>query len=376
MAVTQRDVAAKAGVSKMVVSKVLHSRATTVRVSEATAERVRQVAEELGYRVNVVARNLRTQRSNAIGVLHGLGLNRPRIYHGSSYFAALVDGMIEGAFDHEYAVTICPKLYGSSPIDAMSDGRFDGLVWYSAVFSPASMGILSRSNVPIVLVHSRASDIDSRYPTILCDNDQGIGLALDHLVELGHTKIAFAREDGTRNPETNARIAAFHEHMKGHRLPTTERDILDFSWDVDVSPEEREKRIRITEDQHMRRGFALGTPDAMNSGWERWKSHCYITEGPRHTAVICNDDQLAARLLYLADLYNIRVPDELSVIGFDSTRYCDELRPRLTSVSQPLVEIGKRAIDLLVMRINGEETPPETVIPCGFDVRETTAPAL
>ena len=131
MGVTQRDVAARAGVSPVVVSRVLHNKAASVRVSAATAERVRKAAEELNYRRNASAQNFRLQQTSTIGILHGLGFARPEFDGASRYFAKLMDGMIEGAFEHEYAVTLCPKLHGDNPLDAMGDGRFDGIVWYS-----------------------------------------------------------------------------------------------------------------------------------------------------------------------------------------------------------------------------------------------------
>jgi len=128
MPVTMKDVAARAGVTPTVVSHVLHNRAATVRVSEATAVRVRQAAKDLGYRLNIVARNFRAGQTFMIGVLHGVGFDRSRLGDHSRYLASLFDGIIDGAFEHGYAVTLCPKLLGNHPEDAMADGRFDGLI--------------------------------------------------------------------------------------------------------------------------------------------------------------------------------------------------------------------------------------------------------
>ncbi len=131
MPVTLKDVAELAGVTPAVVSNVLNNRNNSIRVSAATAERVRLTAEKLNYRVNIVARNFRTQQTMTIGVLNGMGLDRPRLTHGPRYFASLMDGIIDGAFASGYSVTLCPQLLGQDPSQGLGDGRFDGLIWYS-----------------------------------------------------------------------------------------------------------------------------------------------------------------------------------------------------------------------------------------------------
>jgi LacI family transcriptional regulator len=333
MAVTQRDVAKKAGVTKIVVSHVLHNRASTVRVSEATAERVRKAAEELGYRCNVWARNFRTQQTNTIGVLHGVGFDRPRFDGGSRYFAQLMDGVVDGAFQHGYSVTLCPKLLGDDPYDAMSDGRFDGLVWYSTSPSELRGKILQGANVPLVVLHTKLADLSGAHSTVSCDNDQGIRLAVEHLISLGHRRIAFLCESAAQVPEFKEREDAYRRSMTHQGLDV---DVVDTHFD----------------------GALLDR---------------FLASKPPHTAVICAYDQLAAEVMSRAADHGIRIPEDLSVVGFDSTAYCNELRPRLTSAKQPLFEMGVRAIEALVREMKGEsDSPVETVVPCGFDVREST----
>lgn len=335
MAVTLRDVATKAGVTPVVVSKVLHNKANGIRVSEATAQRIREAAEELGYRVNIWARNFRTQQTMTIGVLHGAGFPRPLMDRGSRYFASLFDGIIEGAFRHGYSVTMCPKLLGDDPGDGMNDGRFDGLVWYSTSPPPEMKERIVRSKVPMVVLHAHASEFSSRIPTVICDNRQGIGLAYDHLLTLGHHKIGFAFEADLDSNEANERKVSFVNYAK--------------SVGVDAKS------------------------DLIAVDWERNVLREYLAK-PKHTAVICFSDGLAADFIQMGTEAGLKLPDDLSIVGFDSTAYCNELRPELTSVSQPLQKIGESAIEVLVKRINGELIEPmELVLPCGLDVRNSTA---
>src|SRR5471030_1470510 len=172
MPVTLKDVAKLTNVTPSVVSIVLNNRESTVRVSPETAERIRQAAQQLGYRVNMFARNFRDQQTRTTGVLNGRGMSRPTFAKGPRYFATLMDGIVEGAFRMDYSVTLCPKLLGENP-EMGVDGRFDGLVWYSVSSNDENREVLSRFTVPIVVVHAHAADFGNRYPEIIADNRQG-----------------------------------------------------------------------------------------------------------------------------------------------------------------------------------------------------------
>jgi DNA-binding LacI/PurR family transcriptional regulator len=340
MAITLKDVALLAKVTPTVVSHVLHNKASTVRVSSATAERVRIAATELGYRVNVMARNFRERQTKTIGVLNGRGLTRPMFAKGPRYFANLIDGIVQGAFFHGYSVTLCPLLLGDHPEAGLSDGRFDGFIWYSISPSEQILAELAKCSVPLVIIHAHASDFDEKYPTIICDNDHGLGLALDHLVELGHRKIAFAIEGDAMNVESLERLEGFKRHMRRLELPCSEADIVDI----------RSDRMRL---------------------------HQYLSGDLTHSAVIVHADGLAAEYVRLAQEYGHRIPEDLSIVGFDSTDFCEEISPSLTSISQPLFQIGERASARLIQIISeGSTDSLELVLPCGLDIRgSTTSPS-
>ncbi len=334
MPVTQRDVAALANVSPMVVSHVMHQRSTSVRVSPATAERVKAAARELGYRCNIYARNFRTQKTEVIGVVHGMGFERPRFDSGSRYFGALMDGVVEGAFKHGYAVTLCPKLLGTKPEDAMSDGRFDGLVWYSTSPSAENAAMLRGCQSPLVIIHGTEREY-SRYPTVICDNRQGMSLAVEHLYDLGHRSIAFAWDPATTCGETQERQEGFFKHMDRLGMAVGQEAVFAFD-----------------------NGLVRDVTRIVDAGY---------------TAVICHNDDLAASVIKTSTAIGLKLPEDLSIVGFDSSSFCNELRPRLTSVLQPLSRIGELAIDLLVQVIGGHtDAPQHLVVPCSLDVRDST----
>jgi LacI family transcriptional regulator len=332
MPVTLRDVAAKAGVTPTVVSHVLHKRASTVRVSPATAERIRTAAVEMGYRLNIHARNFRTQKTQMIAVVHGMGFARPIFGRESRYFGCLMDGIIESAFAHGYSVTLCPQLLGDNPADAMSDGRFDGLIWYNTIESVQNEMMLERCRVPLVLIHSEREDYDGRFSTVIADNRQGIGLALEHLMSLGHRDIAFGVEGDFPNRESNSRHHHFVAEAAARGIQDAE--VVEFGNHLTISE--------------------------------------YLLNPRSHTAIIAYNEGLASWIVNHARDLGVSIPDDLSVVGFDSTPFCDELRPRLTSISQPLDTLGQLAVDALIRRIDAPDEPcTHLVLPCGLDIRDS-----
>lgn len=332
VAVTLRDVAAKAGVSPIVVSRVLHNKALSIRVTEATAERVRMAAKELGYRKNEAAVNFRTGQTFTIGLLHRVGTTMPRLDGTTRYFPAMLDGIVQGAFDNGYSVTLCPRLFASSSEVGTSDGRFDGLIVYDMEMSDAGFNALQASTFPVVLLHRMGRDFDYKSPSVICDNQEGINLAMGHLLDLGHRKIAFAQAPGVAAYEQIVRKRAFAEFVHSHGLCPNQC-----------------------------RFVAHGEFDEILSG--------------DFTAVIAYHDAIAAEIMRSAQSRGLSVPGDLSIIGFDSTNFCLELRPSLTSVHQPLGQMGRAAADLLIKAIRDElSSPSEMIFPCRLDVRESTGP--
>ncbi|MHB8636567.1 MAG: LacI family DNA-binding transcriptional regulator [Fimbriimonadaceae bacterium] len=332
---TQADVALQAGVTRSVVSRVLHGGADSIRVSSETAERVRRVAAEMGYLTDAPARATRERRTGMIGVLQGDGFARLR-FASNSYFATLMDGIVDGAVAHGYAVGICPELLGANPEGAMADGRFDGFIWYSTFVSLAAEEYIKRCALPIVVLHADAATLDNRIPTVVCDNDTGIKLAVDHLADLGHQRIGFIFDGRLRNSESAERgeFLFLHAHERG----------LEVAF-IDLGP----------------------GVDALDA---------YFKAAPRETAFVAHSEQYAVDAIKAARRHGLRTPEDISVIGYDSTAFCDYQSPPLTAISQPLEAMGAKAVDLLVGLIDGKApTAMETVLPCGFDVRASTGPA-
>ena len=333
MAPTIRDVAEAAGVSAMAVSKVLHGTGSTVRVSAQTAANIRRVAADLRYQPNRLARSFRQQKTNTIGLVFS---HFGRIGEADGYFAALLNGAMTATFQSEYSLTICPKLAMSSTNGQLNDGRFDGLLWCKPDYTRESAESIGLSKMPIVMMHAPAGE-GPEVPRFCCDNEQGLRLAVTHLVELGHRKITFLSDHFNHTTaEGRVRTAAFMSAMGEHGLTCREDELLYWSQECDEMAE-------------------------------------FVSAPDRPTAMIMFSELHAVYALRKAEQLGISVPGDLSVIGYDSTAFCETTRPRLTAISQPIEQMAYDATTKLIAYIEAEKTESHFFIyPCGLDVREST----
>ncbi|MEZ0325784.1 MAG: LacI family DNA-binding transcriptional regulator [Fimbriimonas sp.] len=332
---TLREVAEAAGVSIAAASKVLHGRGKNVRVSVVRAEIIREAAEKLRYSPNALARSLRTCRTQTIGLIWE---QMQRISDGPLYYVHLLDGVSQILFQQHYRLTILPEIPEIQPVRALSDGRLDGVIWCKMPDDPCLVEEFSHSPLKVVALNSPASSQPNAYPCVTCDNEGGVAQVVEHLVSLGHKRILFALDEGWQTtPDAVARLNGFRIAMDAHGLPFGSEDIVE--WDIKAP--------------------ALAA----------WKA-----TNPPHTAIFAWHDGIAANILSEAASVGIRVPQDLSVVGFDSTMFCETTKPRLTAVRQPIREMAETAAQLLIDLVEGR-TPSSFFhsFPCTLDVRDSTS---
>jgi len=337
MRTTLRDVAAAAGVSVMTVSKVLHGTGTNVRVSEERSALIKQKASELHYQPNDLARSLRNRRTMTVGVVFR---QFTRLNDRNPYFPQLLNGVMAALFENGYSLALCPKLAAPSNEGNVADGRFDGILWCRPDFTDSAVKGLARSPVPVVMMHAPA-ELAAGIPTYCADNDGAMRSVAEHLAALGHRTVAFVIDETNKDAaEAKWRAEAFVAHSGRLGMKA---DIL--VWGDDPICGVREY------------------------------------QGPNrpHTALAVFSETYAGAILdHCLDL-GIRVPEDLSVVGFDSSPFCDTTTPRLTAVSQPVERMAYEATVHLVRLINAEAegvtlaSTNSTIYSCGLDVRESTA---
>jgi LacI family transcriptional regulator len=335
--VTIREVAERAGVSAMAVSAVLHGTGRNVKISEGTSETIRRVARELRYQPNRLAQFLRTNRTQTIGVVLQ---HFDRLSDDNPYFPQVLNGIMSALFPVGYTLALCPQLVRHSPEGMISDGRFDGVLWCRPDFTEASLEDLRHSTTPVVMMHAPSGSAPG-VPTFCADNDAAMRTLVKHLVGLGHKKIAYVIEPlNLPMAEGKTRWAAFEAAMREAHL---EPELI--VWDYDFAGLERYCR----------------------------------TDRP-HTAFAAYGDTLAGHLLERCHELGIRVPGDVSVVGFDSSAFCERTSPRLTSINQPVERMAREAtqylLELIERRRNGDTEAPAKmeVYPCPLDLRDSTAP--
>lgn len=334
MKTTLRDVAQVAGVSAMTVSSVLNGTGRNVRVSEETAKRIREVARQLKYSPNRFATGFRSGKTRTVGVVLQ---HFERLSDDNPYYPLLLNGIMAALFPADYTLAFCPKLVQHGDISAIVDGRFDGVLWARPDFTAGNVDSLREAHLPLVMLHAPPGSAEG-IPTYCADNRHALGLVVEHFISLGHRRCAFVIDQLNENSaEGLFRASAFREAITEQGV---EGDVL--VWD--------------------------DTTEGLTT---------FINGDLKPTALVCFSDALAGRILIASAELGIRVPADLSVVGFDSTAFCDRLTPRLTSVFQPVETMAYDATVQLLKLIDGEEVGEnsESLFQCHLTLRESTAVA-
>lgn len=324
MAVSIRDVAARAGVSFTTVSKVLNDRPGD-RTAAATRRRIQQAAEELGYRPNAVAQSLRSRRTDIIGFYTGLlTLDMADPFQG-----AVFNGLQEGCRAHNKDLLIHRKFYGHSPEDVykdLSNRKVDGIVlpaWCDDVIVQR----LVAASFPAVGIAAP----DAGLPSVYVDSPNGFRQVAAFLAAQGHKRVLYR----------------------------TQR--LDLLTDID---DIRPRRLAF-ETEAAQRGMEVIVCDSDVEGaiTEREEALLLGPKAQRPTAAGCWNDRCAYQTMDFCRRHGMQVPGDLAVTGFDGFPPPLGLPFRLTTVFAPWQESAFAAVGLVAALAKGETVPSETVLP-------------
>ncbi|MEO1335518.1 MAG: LacI family DNA-binding transcriptional regulator [Myxococcota bacterium] len=337
------DVAKRAETTVATVSRVVNN---IGYVSAALRERVNSAIAEIGYVPNANARALRTKRSRTIGVVVGDLMN--------PYSVELANTVTSAAVDYGYTTFIGAATDDTDSdvavIDAFHRQRVDGLV-VATLQTPSSdvaLTKLAKHGMPIVLV---GRDIDhAMMDSISADFRSGGRMAAQHLIDLGHKRIAFVGAD-------------FDEAERVIRL----RGYLDALESAG---------IRIRSGYIVGNRQAAGSPRYSGHGMGYQATLQLIRLPVPPTAIFARNDHTALGVLQALKEANLNVPQDMSVIGFDDIPLADRVVPAVSSVSQPTKNQGQAAVECLLRRIEhpDEKTEPKKLVfDCTLVARETSA---
>ncbi|TMN39898.1 LacI family DNA-binding transcriptional regulator [Pseudoalteromonas sp. S2755] len=330
--VTINSVAEYAGVSKKTVSRVLNNEPN---VSPATREKVLKVFEELNYKPNPIARGLAQNRSFIIGCLY----DNP----SKSYITRVQSGALEACQKHSYNLLIHPcELRGQDLIDnveqLLTTSRLDGIV-LTPPFSDSNelIAFLKQRNIPYARVASAIEGDDSI--SIRSNDEQGAFELTEHLINLGHTEIAFIKGHPDHSATEN-RFSGYQKALAKHGIEYRERLVAEGNF-------------------------------SYHSGADSAKA--ILDLEPRPTAVFASNDYMAAAVLKLATQREIKVPEQLSIAGFDNAPIARHIWPGLTTIAQPVEEMTRIAVEELIKHIaQPQEAPFQQVLEAKLITREST----
>lgn len=306
MPVTIKDVARKAGVSHSTVSRALNGNSL---IPEETAASIRVLANEMGYLPSAVARGLRTNRSQVLGVIVS-SIADP-------FFSEILQGIDDAAQQSGYSLFIaasqCDLNHERAIVRTMREHRVDGVIICSTPFSAEQSQKLRSYEIPIVVINNQSSE-DYRF-SIHHDDLDGSQQVMRHLIELGHKQIAYL---GYANSgRTNfKRLSGYSAEMEKAGLTIYDG----YEYEVQTNdPQDGQAAV-----QH------------------------FLALTPRPTAIFCYNDMLAIGVLRGLQDAGLRIPQDCSVVGFDNISFSAFTSPPLTTFDQPKRTIGMQAAQLIL----------------------------
>lgn len=302
------EFASQLGLSASTVSRVLAGKGDAYRIAKKTQERVLIAARESGFVINQIARGLRMQRTNTIGIVV------PDI--GNPFFASLASGIERRAREQGYSILLTNSEEDADveikSVQLMLGRDVDGMIVAPVSDESAHLIAAARAAKRMVLVDRARSDLG--IPTVVTDNHGGGGLAVQHLAGFGHQRIVCLQGAPT-NEANRERVRGFMDGLVALGLPHGNDQILGGIYSAE------------------------GGYDAMLEALERQ---------PRPTAVVALGNLIALGALRALRKAQMSVPEDISLISYDEQPWAEVISPPLTTIAQPIEELGKNAFDLLL----------------------------
>ena len=319
---TLSDVARDSRVSEATVSVVLNGARSNTRVSAETRRRIEESAALLRYQPNASARSLVRQRTNTLGVLFGVIESRTAL--ADNYGSGILQGIVSQAASQHYEVHLYTEPWHDAPRSAgrYRDQRTDGVLLVAPLTDSDMLSGLAAAQIPLVAISPDAPEAERLdVPFTDIDNAAGVRMAVRHLAELGHTRIAHLTGDQNIY-SVQSRREAFIGALN--------------DAGIEAAPE------------YLMYG--------MYSGERAGQDLRHLLSLPHSpTAIVAGNDNIALAVIRAAQEIGVSVPHDLSVVGFDDVPAAAYVTPGLTTIRQPLAAIGAMAVTLLIDRISNRK---------------------
>lgn len=341
--VTIHDVAAAAQVSPSTVSRVMNNRPV---VAEATRRRVLAAIDALHFRPSALGRNLATRRTGLLGLVVA-DITNP-------FYPEVVRGVEQAAAAHDMSVLLYDTAEDSNreaqALRLLGEQHVDGIIICASRLPEDRIVALAHSDTPLALINRSATAVAAA--TVDIDQEAGVRDALDHLVALGHRRIAYIGGPAASQDEQR-RLTAFRAALMARAIAVPDSYILTASPTIAGG---KEAAHRLLTDHDRSAGRVPARP----------------------TAVLAYNDQVAMGVITAARQRGVDVPGELSVVGRDDIPLAEMIHPALTTVRQPMRTLGEQAVHLLFAHIQKRAGPAPSALQLTptLVVRASTAPPI
>ena len=327
---TQNDIAKIIGVSPMTVSRTINKEKY---VKDVTRKRIYDAIKKFSYEPNYFARSLKIKknRTRTIGVTLG-DIENP-------FYSRVFKGVMDVCEKNDLTAIVCNTYYdkdlSSKNIQMLIDRGIEGVLITSEVVKAKTIILLQKKNIPFVLIGDRVDKPDINY--VVIDNYKGFKKVLDYLLELGHKKIFYLRSPNIFS--ANERLRAYSYFLKDNNI-SLENNISESLYNIDESSKYVNKNINNIK---------------------------------KFTAIVCGNDIVAIGAMKALKENNIKIPNDISITGFDNIKMTDLLYVPLTTISQPKYLLGKKSMELLVeiLKNKGSKKSKKIVLDTEIIIRES-----
>tara|TARA_B100000809_G_scaffold266681_1_gene330695 strand:+ start:5443 stop:6483 length:1041 start_codon:yes stop_codon:yes gene_type:complete len=316
--ITLADVAKSLNVSKTLISLVLNGKGNEKGINKDTQQRVLDKVKELNYKPNQFARGLRIGKSNTFGLVVADISN--------SFYARMCRSIEDHANKHGYNLIICSSDEDpekeSKLIQMLIDRQVDGLIISTTQKNNSDITMLKKNKFPFVLIDRHIPKVDSNY--VIVDNKQGAKNVVEHLIKLGNKKIGHLTISPSHLSTIKDRTLGYKEALKENGIRVDNNLIKEISFDS------------IKEDVKREIKALLSPPHSINS-------------------LFVANNNIAVACLECFQEMNIRIPQDMALVSFDDIDTFKLCYPPITAVAQPVEEMGKEAINILINQIKNED---------------------
>lgn len=309
MKININEIARRAGVSIATVSRALNN---SQAINKETQKKILEIAEEYNYKPNPIARSLSKQRTETVGVVLS-DMN-------SEFFTEIIRGIDDEALRANYFLMVSTiqnqRNLNETFSEFMDSGRVDGIILMADMLHRDILSIIKKSEKPVILLN--AAPVVGDYICFNINFFQGTMAVIDHLYDHGHRIISFIA-----GPQD---IYRFDELLRGYETALRNHEIP------------------------IRENFMIKSRNSLQSGYNAFMRLAHYIEDI--DAIFCANDLLAAGAYEAAQSLNIRIPQDVAIVGFDNQKFSQHMVPRLTTVHLPFYELGSKAMQYMLKMID------------------------